>query len=264
MGNTSISWTQKTWNPVSGCTKISDGCKFCYAERIADRFWKDRKFTDIQCHEDRLDQPLHWKKPSMIFVNSMSDLFHEKVPLTFIDKILSITCHCPQHIFQILTKRPERMLQLIRDEYNWKDYEKFGEKMYQNIWFGVSVENQKTADERIPLLLQVPAKVRFVSYEPALEEIDIFKYLYHDSEFCSCAGDIDYCPHNGNKLDWVIAGCESGIKRRKAKELWFTVIKHHCHRFNIAFFMKQMEVNGKVTEDMSKFPIDLQVREYPQ
>src|SRR3990172_7888541 len=106
MAQSKIEWTDAVWNPVTGCTKVSPGCKNCYAETVAKRFWKDRKFTDVQMHEDRLEQPLHWKKPRMIFVNSMSDLFHEDVPVEFIAKVFNTMYRNQRHIYQILTKRP--------------------------------------------------------------------------------------------------------------------------------------------------------------
>lgn len=114
MSKSKIEWTEKTWNPVTGCTKVSQGCKNCYAETIANRFWKDRKFTDVQCHADRLEQPLHWRKPTMVFVNSMSDLFHEDVPFEFIKQVFGIMHHCQKHTFQVLTKRPERALEFYK------------------------------------------------------------------------------------------------------------------------------------------------------
>src|SRR4030043_622195 len=156
-----IEWTESTWNPVTGCTKVSDGCKNCYAECMAKRFWRNgvngdnyRPFTEVRCHPARLEQPLHWKKPAHIFVDSMSDLFHKDVPNTFIDQVFWIMMMAPIHIFIVLTKRPKRMLEWVNKNY---------QNPLPNVWLGVSVEDQKTADERIPLLLQTPAAMRFVS-----------------------------------------------------------------------------------------------------
>lgn len=193
--NSKIEWTQKTWNPVTGCSKVSQGCKNCYAEVLANRFWTKpcdaencamdgencskchgtqqikRSFTDVQCHPDRLEQPLHWRKPATVFVNSMSDLFHEDVPFEFITRVFATMIHTnhpvsTKHTFQILTKRPARALEF---------YDKYfrNSPIIPNVWLGVSVEDQKTADERIPLLLQIPAAVRFLSCEPLLGEIDL-------------------------------------------------------------------------------------------
>ena len=183
-----IEWTDATWNPVTGCTKVSQGCKNCYAERLFPRVYgreiigslltdetgisRRREFTDVRLHYARLDHPLHWKKPRRIFVNSMSDLFHEDIPRDFIDAVWSTMAEAKWHIFQILTKRPERMLAFMEDRKRkgWK-------ADWLNIWLGVSVEDQATADERIPLLLQTAAAVRFVSYEPALGPVDFHSSL---------------------------------------------------------------------------------------
>lgn len=245
MAKTKIEWTERTWNPVTGCSKVSDGCKFCYAETIAKRFWKDRKFTDVQCHEDRLNQPLHWRKPSMVFVNSMSDLFHESVSFGFISSVYETIMHSPNHTYQILTKRPHRALEYYNTQLKLENgnYIKF-----PNLWLGVSVENQKTADERIPLLLQIPAAVRFISYEPALEYIDNL-YIHPDYD---------------TGIDWVIIGCESGLKRRPAKLEWFEKTVVDCKSAGVSVFVKQMEINGKVCKDITKFPKHLQIREFPK
>jgi len=153
---TGIQWTDETWNPVTGCTKVSTGCKHCYAERLFPRVYgnttvaiveegmlmgaRPRKFTDVKLHPERLEQPLHWKKPRMIFVNSMSDLFHEDVPFEFIDKIFNIMFRASQHIFQILTKREKRMLEYQKS--------RASRIIIENVWHGISCENQQTADER--------------------------------------------------------------------------------------------------------------------
>ena len=223
MGDKSkIEWTDATWNPVTGCTKVSAGCKNCYAERLFPRVYgkslvhlstglvaatpaaigghyRPRKFTDIQVHENRLDQPLRWKKPRMVFVNSMSDLFHPDVPDKVRDQVFAVMALCPQHTFQVLTKRPEgmnsycgsdetlgRLLRLLAEAtqdspvvYQRIDHKSDGLKGFAlpNVWMGVSVEDQATADERIPVLLQTPAAVRFVSYEPALAGIDFSPFF---------------------------------------------------------------------------------------
>jgi protein gp37 len=167
----------EVWNPVTGCTKVSQGCKNCYAERIAARFWGERKFTDVQVHPERLEQISHWHKPRRIFVNSMSDLFHPDVPESFLDMVFARMFNNPRHAYMILTKRPERML-----EYTTHGTFPSGNFEARNIWLGVSVENQQAADERIPPLLQTPAAVRFVSCEPLLGPVDLSKYLVRKNE----------------------------------------------------------------------------------
>jgi protein gp37 len=170
----------EVWNPVTGCQKVSAGCKNCYAERIAARFWGERKFTDVQTHVDRLDIPFHWKKPRRVFVNSMSDLFHEDVPDKFIGSVWSKMLEFPKHTFLILTKRPLRMAETISRIV--AECERKGLRQASNIWLGVSAEDQKTAEERIPYLLQTPAAVRFVSCEPLLGPVDLSKYLVRKNE----------------------------------------------------------------------------------
>src|SRR3990170_4343202 len=166
MANTKIEWATKSWNPITGCTKVSAGCQNCYAKRMAKRlagrygYPKDNPFA-VTPHPERLQEPLSWKKPQRIFVCSMGDLFHEAVSFSFVRRVLDIVDSCPQHTFLFLTKRPERMEYYPR----------------RNVWLGVSVENQETEDERIPLLLQPPAAKRFVSYEPALGPVDFSAFL---------------------------------------------------------------------------------------
>lgn len=226
MNKTTIEWTDYTWNPVTGCNKVSAGCKNCYAENVATRFWGDRDFTDVQMHEDRLAEPEKNKKKwagKKVFVCSMSDLFHESVSFEFIRQVL-VECHWSRATFQILTKRPDRVLQYI----NWMfedgvliDGEKrcFG----SNIWLGVSCENQATADERIPLLLQIPAAVRFLSCEPLLGPISL------PTAFCQL-------PTGSN---WVIAGGESGHKARPMHPDWVRSLRDQCANANVPFFFKQ-------------------------
>lgn len=248
MSRSKIEWTDRVWNPVTGCTKVSAGCKNCYAEGIAKRFWGERKFTDIILHHDRLEQPLHWKKPARVFVNSMSDLFHEDVPFEFIDKVFDIMYKARQHTFQILTKKPARLL-----EYSDKrhlDVLKEGADYWicpEHIWLGVSVENQEQADKRIPLLLQVPSKVKFLSIEPMLENIFVGIFL---------AGL--------EKLNWVIVGCESGPNRRECKIEWVTKIVDACCFCRVPVFVKQVQINGKVVKDINQFPADIRLRQYPR
>jgi len=275
MGKSKIEWTDTTWNPITGCSKVSEGCRNCYAESYANRFWGDRKFTDVQCHEDRLDQPLRWKKPRRVFVNSMSDLFHPDVPDEFIDAVFGRISACPHHTFQILTKRPERMQKFMSN----LDESFTGEfyKAFPNVWLGVSAEDQKTADERIPILLKTPAAVRFVSYEPALGPVDFMKKrcLHHDREFFASNEEHEFCQlcvdngftlTSGNKLwmgdemisgiDWIIMGGESGPNARPMHPDWARSVRDQCQEANVAFFMKQMSKKAQI-------PDDLFIREFP-
>jgi len=216
MQKSEIKWTEKTWNPVTGCTKVSQGCKNCYAETIAKRFWGDRKFTDVICHEDRLEQPLHIKKPSMIFVNSMSDLFHESVSFEFIYEVITAIEFSPQHIFQILTKRPVTAMLFAR----WYKNKRKGWPLPRNIWVGISAEDIHTFDERRFFLSQIPAAVKFISLEPLLDKI-----TFDFSEV--------------SKPDWIIVGGESGVHARPMKPEWVRSIRDQCKAAGIPFFFKQ-------------------------
>ncbi len=251
-----IEWTDRTWNPVTGCTKVSAGCANCYAETWAHRGmgeWKGRGFGEVKTHYDRLELPLHWKKPQRIFVNSMSDLFHEKVPMEFIECVFETMDRSPQHTFQILTKRPERMLRVLRD---WTPR--------PNIWLGVSAESQRMADDRIPVLMKLPAAVRFLSVEPMLEGIDIKKFLPHwacqkcgkklfnheldlEKELCSPGCNPKWAVENGHqttgKIDWVICGGESGHGARPFNVEWARSLRDQCKAVGTSFFMKQMGKN---------------------
>lgn len=272
MGETSIQWTDRTWNPVTGCTKVSPGCKNCYAEKVADRFWKDRKFTDVRCHEYRLTQPLHWRKPQKVFVNSMSDLFHEDVPMGFVMQVFAVMLLTPKHSYQILTKRPERMLQMLTAkgamgwvhdcahqlgreiEETWSKSELLSayakpdsewNAVYENwplrnVWLGVSVEDQKHADERIPILLQTPAAVRFVSYEPALGPVD-FTEIIGPGLIGRDALLIDrrFSIRGEQHLDWVIVGGESGPGARPFDMAWARQTIQQCQQAGVPCFFKQ-------------------------
>jgi protein gp37 len=209
--NTSIEWTDKSWNPTTGCNKVSPGCIHCYAETITKRFRFPNGF-DLTLYPERVEQPLSWKKPSKIFVNSMSDLFHEEVPLDFIQSVFETIKKTPQHTYQILTKRPERLVELAPHL-----------EFHKNIWLGVSVESQDYIS-RIDLLRQVPANVRFLSCEPLLGS------LYLDL----------------TNIDWVIVGGESGQKHRPINLDWVRDIRNQCRRAKVAFFFKQ--VGGKTSK----------------
>jgi protein gp37 len=240
MGDRSkIEWTDATWNPVTGCTKVSAGCKFCYAERDFHRPYPGRDFTDVQIHPERLLQPFHWRRPRRIFVDSMSDLFHESIPEDFIDQVFMVMVKAKQHTFQVLTKRPEIMrefMHLEETEREWDD----GAFPPGNIWLGVPVEDQPTADERITLLLQTPAVVRFVSYEPALGPVEFHPW------YLGLLGEADF-PNNGKpaidylgpRVNWVIAGGESGPNARPSHPEWFRSVRDQCQAAGVPFFFKQ-------------------------
>ncbi len=207
----SIEWTEATWNPVTGCQKISPGCKNCYADRMAKRLQamgQPRYINGFQLttQDDLIELPLSWKSPRIIFVNSMSDLFHEDVPDLFIRECFSVMNRATQHQFQVLTKRPERVLEMA-DQLNWSS----------NIWMGTSVENQDYI-HRIRTLTRVKAHIRFLSIEPLL-------------------GPIVRLPLR--KIDWVIVGGESGPKARPMKPEWVTTIRDRCQLLGVPFFFKQ-------------------------
>jgi protein gp37 len=243
MTKTKIEWADRVWNPITGCTKVSEGCRNCYAERLAGRFWKDRKFTEVRMHPERLSQPLSWKKPSRVFVNSMSDLFHPDVDHDFIGDVFRVMEKTPQHTYLILTKRPKEMLYW----FNLMNAERYLPK----VWLGVSVEDQKSAEKRIPLLLKTPAAVRFVSCEPLLGPVDLWKFATREETFGSMfdhrgsypfykelgfpSGTVKY--HEG--IDWVIVGGESGPNARPMHPDWAISIRDQCVDAGVPFFFKQ-------------------------
>lgn len=209
--NSNIEWTESTWNPVTGCTKISAGCQNCYAEKLANRLYAMgvknyiNKF-ELTIHKEALNIPIKWKKPRIIFVNSMSDLFHEDIPFDFLKRIFNVMNECHQHTFQILTKRSENMLKLSKEL-----------KLTDNIWLGVTVENNASL-YRISDLLKTNSKIKFVSFEPLLNSLP----------------DL-----NTNGIDWAIVGGESGSNARPMQEEWVIDIKNKCLNSNTAFFFKQ-------------------------
>lgn len=212
MGDKSaIEWTDATWNPVTGCTKVSPGCKNCYAERLAFRLKEmgNPRYTNgfrVTLHPNQLDLPLRWGKPKMIFVNSMSDLFHEDIPDEYIKKVFATMVKADWHVFQILTKRAERLAKLA-PQLPWPSH----------VWQGVSVENQ-TWTKRVTALQKVPATVRFLSVEPLL-------------------GPIEKLPLDN--IHWVIVGGESGPSHRPIKPEWVREIRKQCLTAEIPFFFKQ-------------------------
>jgi len=281
---------------MTGCTKVSPGCAHCYIERtpafrIAGRRFVDGA-TDLQLHADRLEQPLHWKKPRRVFVNSLSDLFHDDVPDDFIDQVFAVMALTPQHTYQVLTKRPQRMREYLHRDAPWrwtrymahiggKSIDSWGREYaahrLDNVWLGVSVENQHFADARIPLLLQTPAAVRFISAEPLLGPVDVRFWLKRPYQ-------VDNRVHPS--LDWVIVGGESGPGARPFDLAAARAIVQQCQAAGVACFVKQVgsnPFNVYVADrdgvflggaelpgihdpkggDPAEWPADLRVREYP-
>jgi protein gp37 len=269
MGDTSIEWTDKTWNPVTGCTKVSQGCKHCYAEAIANRMWATqykpnadgtaRKFTDVRCHDDRLTQPLSWKKPARVFVNSMSDLFHPDVPFEFILRVFGVMREAHWHTFQVLTKRPEIAFHFMSWLMNGLGYTSYPTP---NVWLGVSVEDQANADKRIPVLLQTPAAVRFISAEPLLGPVKLQGWDGQLSRNYLGSGYVPDVAHRA-PLNWVIVGGESGRGARPFNPDWARSIRDQCAAAGVAFFMKQMGGLRPGTT-LEALPPDLRVREFPE
>lgn len=233
-GKTKIEWTECSWNPITGCTKISDGCAHCYAATLTRRLVamhnpRYKNGFNVTVHEDLIELPKKWKTPRKIFVNSMSDIFHESVPDDIILRIFATMNACPQHIFQVLTKRPERLAQL-NDRINWTP----------NIWMGVTIENNKYL-YRADLLRKCNAKLRFISAEPLIGEIN----------------DI-----NLEQIDWLIVGGESGSQARPMDISWVRALRDKAQTEKVAFFFKQWggtvkKKNGRVLDGQT-------YDEYPQ
>lgn len=212
---TEIEWTDSTWNPVTGCTKITPGCDFCYAERFSERFrgvpgHPFEKGFDLSLRPERVTQPLNWKKPRRIFVNSMSDLFHKEVPKRFIDAVFDTMEQADWHTYQVLTKRSSLMTRYLRNRYG-------DELAPAHIWLGVSVEDAKNA-VRIKHLQAAPASIKFVSFEPLLDSV----------------GAVDL-----KGIHWAIVGGESGPRARPMEEAWAVEIRELCRKAKVAFFFKQ-------------------------
>lgn len=302
MGDKSkIEWTDATWNPIvtfnrqTGrrgwfCTHVSDGCRFCYAEHIngvrdtgLGYAAQGLKEIEIRLLPEVLEQPLRWKRPRKIFVSSMGDLFHEAVGDDFLDSVFASVALAQRHIFQILTKRPQRMMgylgencsgsarhgavnraiERLAEEKRTSEQEVWNVRRrcaawapqcpwpLPNAWLGVSVENQQTADERIPPLLRTPAAIRFVNYEPALGPVDLHRYLFDAAcPVCSTWSSTARawlgrpCPACGHepypavRLDWVIAGGESGPQARPPHPDWFRIVRDQCRQDGVPYFFK--------------------------
>lgn len=248
-----ISWTDKVWNPVTGCDAVSLGCDNCYAKKQAN--WLHgmgqanyKNNFKVTCHPHMLDKPSTWKKPCRVFVNSMSDLFHHDVPIEFVRDIFDRMYECERHIFQILTKRPKRMkhiLSHIGSIYNSNNY-------LPNVWGGVSLENQDQ-EHRIIDLLNTPLAKRFVSCEPLLGKIVI------RSEWVKGWDDCE------QGIDWIIVGCENAPKKviRPCNLDWIYKIVEDCNAFKIPVFVKQYVENGKIVKNIEDMRHDLQIQEFP-
>lgn len=271
---TGIEWTDATWNPVTGCEKVSQGCKHCYAEREWPRMtrlvpaYAGRKFTDVRTHADRLNQPIRWAKRRMIFVNSMSDLFHPAVPDYFIDSVFGVMWAClygrneqDGHIFQVLTKRADRMRDYFKTDRReaWAraavhhgggidpdgifDQVTGFDGPHPRIWLGVSVEDQAAAEERIPLLLDTPAAVRWISAEPLLGPVDLNRILVNQERGFHASAlqeQHDDCYYQSNaQLDWVVVGGESGDKARPMHPDWARSLRDQCAEAGVPFLFKQ-------------------------
>jgi len=241
MAQSTIEWTEMTWNPTTGCSKISQGCKFCYAEIMSKRLQamgveKYKNNFKLRIHPKELKTPYKWKKSKVVFVNSMSDLLHKDVPLSFIQKVFGVMRDNPQHVFQVLTKRAERLLELD-SKLKWS----------HNIWMGVSVESEEEK-HRIKLLSKTNAKVKFLSIEPLIGPLPKL---------------------NLNKIDWVIVGGESGRTPRPMNPDWVIDIQEQCEKKDVAFFFKQWggknkkkngrELNGRTYDEMPEMDLQLSV-----
>lgn len=273
--STKIEWTNETWNPLVGCTKVSAGCKNCYAERMARRLaamaWSDiandpfhmdgkTKYITVVddigwtgdigiCDRDEFEQPLHWRKPRMVFVCSMGDLFHENISDEEIRKVFQVMGKARHHTFQVLTKRPDRMFRFtnkyVVDRHGKPD-------PFPNIWLGVTAENQEEADKRLPILIEIPAAVRFVSVEPMLGPVDVASCGWRNTA------------QTDSRIDWVICGGESGLGARTMESEWAINLKEQCNEANVPFFFKQgSSANWPSYKDFDSFPKELQAREYP-
>lgn len=298
---TSIEWTDRTWNPVRSCSRVSEGCRNCYAERQAARFSDPGRYAHgfvertksgprwtgrVELVPEKLAEPLSWRKPQRVFVNSMSDLFHGDLPDEDIVRVFAVMHQAPRHTFQVLTKRPERMREWFTRSVHWNAYTRMLKLTgpltdariagnpwpLPNVWLGVSVEDQKTADERIPILLDTPAAVRFVSAEPLIGPVKLHEYLLgfaagNGVADCSCGHGHGFyrCPNYGSVsakchirecgcpgftkargasgLHWLIVGGESGPGARPCDVAWIRSIVKQCKSAGVACFVKQLGSN---------------------
>jgi protein gp37 len=251
---TKIEWCDETWNPVTGCTPVGKGCDNCYAKRMSTRlrgrcgYDPDNPFK-VTPHWSQMNKPFRWKKPKRIFVCSMGDLFHQEITWQFIDNVFNIIRDNQRHTFMILTKRPTLMKEYLEKTYTHLGFSNNINERLKNVWFGVSVSNQLEANQSIPVLLSIPGIRRFVSCEPILGHIDLQKLSYITGLGCkiidSLRGvkwidDIDSDRYNSStgKLDWVIAGGETGPGARPVHPDWITSLRYQCYHANVPFFFK--------------------------
>lgn len=237
----SISWTDASWNPTVGCTKVSPGCDHCYAEVLALRL-RDRGIAKYALGfqprpwEPDLDLPRRWRRPRRVFVNSMSDPFHRSIPREYVRQVWEVMLQTPRHTYQVLTKRPHRMAHVIRElELPVPDH----------IWLGVSAETQALAENRLPALLQIPAAVRWVSAEPLLAPLDLGAWLAPD------------------RINWLVSGAESGPGRREPDPDWFRSLRNQCRQAEVPYYHKQgsahhpgrrREIDGVIHDALPEFP----------
>lgn len=298
---TGISWTTSTWNPVTGCDKVSDGCQLCYAEQVALRFAGTAAYPnafDVTLRPERLDQPLRWGKPRLVFVNSMSDIYHSEIPTDYVAQMFAVMALAPRHIFQILTKRHGRMRSLLSSDAFVANVAEHTHRMWAsmpgkreaapewigsdrrdwmtwplpNVWTGITVEDQAAANLRIPALMETPAAVRWLSCEPLLGPVNL----------CRCDGSAfevkrhpflvnRACPlHGDTRLDWVVVGGESGAGARPMETAWVESLRHQCAVADVPIFVKQMGTvwarqNGQPgkADTMDTLPEGLRIREFP-
>jgi len=290
MTTTSIEWVRnpdgspgKVWNPVTGCSPVSAGCCNCYGKRFAARFWKGHPFGDVSCHPERLDEPLTWSKPQRVFTVSMGDLFHPEVPFEFQVEIFNVMAEAraAQHTFMLLTKRPRVMLAFYERLLKFTA-EGMGDgallgialevadgdpaRAFPNVWVGVSVERQDIARTRIPVLLQVPAALHFVSVEPCLGPVDLTEWFRPSCTLCElpeCTGAseregpcADWKRQRAMGLQWVICGAETGPAARPMAPAWAVALREQCQAAGIPYFFKRMSGRRPI-------PPELQVREWP-
>lgn len=250
---TKIEWATETWNPVTGCTKISPGCENCYAEKMAKRlagrfgYPKENPFTPGILHRDKIRQPYKWKKPRMIFVCSMGDLFHDAVGIVSQGAVFDTIFANPKHIFMVLTKRPENMADFM------SEYVVFNYGVLKNLWLGVTVENQQAADSRVETLLSIPAAVHFASIEPMLGPVNLKKNvrpMRGNNPIWPCSESMLF------GLDWIICGGETGPGARACRYEWVAQLRDDCIKEKRPFFFKRWgdslapgrKIDGKIWE----------------
>lgn len=248
MAKSAIEWTDQVWNPVTGCTPIASGCKHCYAREMHRRLRAmgspkyQSDFSEVRCHPDQLEAPLHWRKPRMVFVNSMSDLFHEDVPFDFVDEVIATIDHANWHTYQILTKRADRMR-----EYFTRHLRVFRPEHWSHLWLGASASTQEDLDRVVPNLLATPAAVRFLSLEPLLGAIDLERVLCVYDRHGEPSGP--RCnPDGTDAIGWVIVGGESGPHRRPCDTRWIESIIEQCTVAGVPLFVKQCHFEGRVVK----------------